>query len=601
MKQTLKNQLKQVVCVLVFSFIIFSCEKENEIIAYEPERTVELISFDDIQNKEAIEEKLSELCEKEVSITGRNTTQNDDLLDFMVITDNVSHVEQGDYHTYTFSILRNVPLENIQENVLLELQPDGSYRTFLVRYHMSSEAFANVNSENSTIDDTAVEYILLDDDDLDLSSSLTSRCYFSYDLVFTQWFSQDCGCWFTVVEMDNVEFGDGCFDSGGGGGGGGFGAGGGGGGSSNAPGFGTSVTTPTLPSFINGSPAAPSFLNYALNYQPTYNTQIQDWINTAHNLEAVNVLLNFLSSNSMSTEAKNFAVELINILDAETTIDINALNFITQAFSQDKIYNDLDDAFITSVSQYMDFNNSYPIPYLNYPILKAYFATQCAVLRHNHPEWSDARIYWEASKEMVHIALDVFGLIPVVGEIADLTNGVLYLIEGDGVNATLSFAATIPIAGWAATGTKYAIKIVDATQTATTIATKVKLTWKVVGNAIDFGNRGQLRKVLGLLPGDPLQAHHIIPWAKRNNGIVQQAAKSGSAFHMNEALNGIAVAAWRNQPNHNLYNNRVQALFDALPSNLTPDQAHDAVTNIVNTIRAAIVNNPNTHLNDLIF
>ena len=70
---------------------------------------------------------------------------------------------------------------------------------------------------------------------------------------------------------------------------------------------------------------------------------------------------------------------------------------------------------------------------------------------------------------------------------------------------------------------------------------------------------------------------------------------------MNEDLNGIAVAAWRNQPNHNAYNKLIKSKLDALSSNLTPDQAYNAVTNILNQAKQAILSNPNTHLNDLIF
>ncbi|WP_127137157.1 hypothetical protein [Flagellimonas oceanensis] len=61
---------------------------------------------------------------------------------------------------------------------------------------------------------------------------------------------------------------------------------------------------------------------------------------------------------------------------------------------------------------------------------------KCAVLRAVNPEICDglsiwdcnAKVMWLASKEGIHIVLDVFGLVPVVGEVADLTNGALYLI-----------------------------------------------------------------------------------------------------------------------------------------------------------------------------
>jgi len=52
--------------------------------------------------------------------------------------------------------------------------------------------------------------------------------------------------------------------------------------------------------------------------------------------------------------------------------------------------------------------------------------------------------------------LDVVGLIPGIGEIADGLNAAIYLARGDKVNAALSAVAMIPLVGWAATGTKAA-------------------------------------------------------------------------------------------------------------------------------------------------
>jgi hypothetical protein len=67
--------------------------------------------------------------------------------------------------------------------------------------------------------------------------------------------------------------------------------------------------------------------------------------------------------------------------------------------------------------------------------------------------------WWERwGSSAVHIGLDVVGLIPGVGEIADGANALIYLAEGDKVNAALSAAAMIPGAGMAATGAKYAKK-----------------------------------------------------------------------------------------------------------------------------------------------
>src|SRR4051812_40108038 len=61
-------------------------------------------------------------------------------------------------------------------------------------------------------------------------------------------------------------------------------------------------------------------------------------------------------------------------------------------------------------------------------------------------------------KDLAHGALDVAGLVPVVGEVADGANAAWYTAEGDYLNAGLSAAAAIPFAGWAATGLKAGIK-----------------------------------------------------------------------------------------------------------------------------------------------
>ncbi|GAA3980261.1 hypothetical protein GCM10022407_26900 [Hymenobacter antarcticus] len=55
----------------------------------------------------------------------------------------------------------------------------------------------------------------------------------------------------------------------------------------------------------------------------------------------------------------------------------------------------------------------------------------------------------------VHTALDVVGLVPGLGEVADGLNAVGYLLEGNKTDAALSAAAMIPFAGMAATGAKF--------------------------------------------------------------------------------------------------------------------------------------------------
>lgn len=89
--------------------------------------------------------------------------------------------------------------------------------------------------------------------------------------------------------------------------------------------------------------------------------------------------------------------------------------------------------------------------------------------------WFDDAADWvkDNGSDLGHAALDVAGLVPVVGEAADLANAAWYTSEGDYANAALSAAAAIPFAGWGASAVKagkYAVKGADAIQGATKAA-----------------------------------------------------------------------------------------------------------------------------------
>ena len=64
--------------------------------------------------------------------------------------------------------------------------------------------------------------------------------------------------------------------------------------------------------------------------------------------------------------------------------------------------------------------------------------------------------WWEKASPWVHGILDVVGFIPVVGEIADGANALIYAAEGNYVDAALSVAGMVPFVGWGATGAKIA-------------------------------------------------------------------------------------------------------------------------------------------------
>ena len=86
-----------------------------------------------------------------------------------------------------------------------------------------------------------------------------------------------------------------------------------------------------------------------------------------------------------------------------------------------------------------------------------------------------------------HTILDIFGLVPVFGEVFDAINSLWYAAEGDFVNAALSVAATAPFLGMAATGAKWGSKIFKSIKASgrvtDIISTGMKYTKKVVVRA----------------------------------------------------------------------------------------------------------------------
>lgn len=68
--------------------------------------------------------------------------------------------------------------------------------------------------------------------------------------------------------------------------------------------------------------------------------------------------------------------------------------------------------------------------------------------------------WWKRwGSEAVHTTLDLVGLIPAVGELADGANALVYLAEGDKINAALSAASMLPVGGQAATAAKWGKKV----------------------------------------------------------------------------------------------------------------------------------------------
>lgn len=263
------------------------------------------------------------------------------------------------------------------------------------------------------------------------------------------------------------------------------------------------------------------------------------------------------------------------------------------------------------------------------PDLYAQYVMHCILLR---AEWENEHpgqqcnglcqtgialeAYWKTVGGIVHTAFDICGLAPVAGEPCDLINGALYLIEGDGVNAGLTFAAAIPFAGWVATGAKHAriaVKIAD--DSVVEFLVKLNSAGKIT---FPLPQGKTFRQIVGVT--NPLdEAHHLIPQALWDHDLVQYAASAKrKTFHMQHPKNGMATKKYRidyqtdgihaNHPNYNSrVNQKMTDLIDDLEQEygvpleqIDPNVVSERLIDFQNSLRSLIESNPNTKINDLV-
>lgn len=232
------------------------------------------------------------------------------------------------------------------------------------------------------------------------------------------------------------------------------------------------------------------------------------------------------------------------------------------------------------------------------PNFMQYYWLEFALVKQDNPNLQPHFLHFKTSLEVLHTSLDFLGLAPGAGEFADLANGFIYSIQGDGANASLSLSGAIPFAGWSTAGVKIARKV-------DRFNTIITFTIRASDGLIDFGKRNstKFRKVCGLVKGDPRQAHHLIPRADRflNNDVIQAAAEKG--FHIDEGLNGIPLPTNIHGGPHNAYSDKIFEVLEDFATNnpnFTPDEALAEVTRLTNLLKNVIESNSGISLNNLI-
>ncbi len=317
------------------------------------------------------------------------------------------------------------------------------------------------------------------------------------------------------------------------------------------------------------------------------------WRATENSAEAFNLstkIMNAESTNRISFSEAIELFELMKIYDRDSE-SFTATEITLATLINNNIYGPYDASYFDTINEFYEFDS-------HDPNVIRLFTANCIAIKLAHPDWSDFRVFWEASKEMLHLGLDLGGLIPAAGIVCDLTNATIYAIEGDGVNATLSTIGAIPILGWFSTGAKYASKGITLASGA-----KTTLKWFVTAeNIITFGSRSKLRKVLEIPTGDTRRAHHIIPWRFNDNPIVQAAAKITEGWHPNSLLNGKAVEYFRHSGSHGTYDTWIRNQLDEMIRagvHNNPQVAYNKLKELADLLKEIIDANPNIKINEL--
>lgn len=100
--------------------------------------------------------------------------------------------------------------------------------------------------------------------------------------------------------------------------------------------------------------------------------------------------------------------------------------------------------------------------------------------------------------------------------------------------------------------------------------------------------------------GDGKHAHHIIPWVLKELDLVQRAAKSKYAFHINELLNGIPLPSANHLTGHSAYTAKVEEVLTFLNTTVSSNnKAYEEVSSFINYLNNLITTNSTKNLGEI--
>ena len=425
MKNKLKKLLRLGFTLFTIGLLMTNCEKDNthedatQIENQEPTFTIKQYSRENIEKNTKLVSRLKEfndnLIEKKSAKTSGKNAYNKEY-DFTIYTDSATYIQNGDYHSYTFPIVQGA--DDKITNVLFELNDEDEYDAFLVEYDYSANEFNTLDLSSLSLV-TSMEPIDFDFNSLSARTRLAYVCIYTYERhCYDGWVdgsvgnlvgadNNNEGCWWSLKagSCETVLYADEDY--------------------TNYHNNNTATVTiggTTYGGTSGGSSTSPMPSPFdseelmkinVVKSELELNHPERLWIDEYINAQIAFKLYDFGVTHMWSEEVKVFAKDLINVARLDSVIDVGAFNFVLEAYSHNKIYNAFDQAFLTSVNQFTNIDTSNNA---NIDPVYIHFVMKCIALRAAHPDWSDIKIYWEASKDIVHLTLDALGLIPVFGE-----------------------------------------------------------------------------------------------------------------------------------------------------------------------------------------
>ena len=302
---------------------------------------------------------------------------------------------------------------------------------------------------------------------------------------------------------------------------------------------------------------------------------------------------------------------------------IKGLNYqIARIASKGKLYT-LDNEFINFMSRFR--KNS------NHNITEE-LGKKFIIQKQLHRDDSTLKNYWRAASEYIHLSLQIGGVFTGLGDLLDVVDGAIYMVEGDFYNAKGSFMSIIPGIGHAIAAVRIA-KIVDPISktyklcnlslrkaekilkesgeiyTKTKISSsfnKTKYTNTIFEIAdgrkiVHFGNRNKARTGWKGIIKVGEEAHHILLAQLSNHPLIQNAALGKNFFNIHHPDFTLPLPNKLHRKKHLDYSNSIKLTLNKLYNKTgnDPEKCYKAAKTLADECKYLFSRHPDANMKDI--